>query len=691
MYMVFYFTKRQRVLLGVLSLFVLCAIFVPQVVFAVDIVEGITRVVNTVVGLGMELMELILGLFQYLFLKVIGFTILNFADHWSSTGLLSDFKVVWQVLRDFVNLVIVVLFVLTAMMTAFGEGKEGFGFHRKSLIYLIAAAVFVNFSAFFTLLIIDVSHILFMLFFNALDASSWGSFSPFSGYSVVLGQVGGNAGLFNLIVGIIAIVVNWFIILGILYFCIILIERYIIAVALVVLSPLAALGFFAEMSGGNPLASKFVGIYTGWKKKLDYVFSMPVVLILGFTLLLVLFRGALDNAVDPDNFVKLLGIQNAQGRGLLLQLVTASIVLIIGIFKVGDLAKKANFHSAVAGKFKFGEIASKLVGPKAQLGLLRSIRNPANQKGLFGLRQKAYDKRKQWAKEKSVLAKIPGVGKSLDLGGKVRRAKQTVQAVAKGVDAVASGKSGRDVAWQSAEVGEDKRVWSIIRDPTSTTDQKKDLIKQALDSKSNVTLNEQQTAELARNPALHSLLSGLNKGVSQNTLREIYKETDKQAQVVAAEKTSIDAEEEHFSADYEAKKQAFDVASADVALSSATYQNLDAQRESAQAEYNTVAAEVKEKEQEAQEQHDTAAAEVKEREQEAQEQYDTAVAQAKETEQEAQEQHDTAAAQIEGREKEAQEKYDVANAAWQQTGAGAIEKDILLQQKNLLARSCVKG
>ena len=70
-----------------------------------------------------------------------------------------------------------------------------------------------------------------------------------------------------------------FIILGILYFCIILIERYIIAVALVVLSPLAALGFFAERSGGNPLASKFVGIYTEWKKKLDYVFSMPVVLI----------------------------------------------------------------------------------------------------------------------------------------------------------------------------------------------------------------------------------------------------------------------------------------------------------------------------------------------------------------------------------------------------------------------------
>lgn len=142
------------------------------------------------------------------------------------------------------------------MIAAFGEG---FGFRHKSLIYLIGAAIFVNFSAFFTLFIFDISHILFMLFFNALDATTWGGFSPFAGYSQILGDVG--TGGYNLIVGLIAVVVNWFIVLGLLYYCIILIERYIIALFLVLLSPVAALGFFTSLSGGNPLAAKLSGVY----------------------------------------------------------------------------------------------------------------------------------------------------------------------------------------------------------------------------------------------------------------------------------------------------------------------------------------------------------------------------------------------------------------------------------------------
>ena len=567
------------VLLGLLCLSIVCLTFVPQVAFAVGIGEGITKVINAVVGGLMQALEWILGLFQFLFLEVIEFTILNFAKNWNDGGFLSDFRVVWQVLRDFVNLVIVVFFVITAMMTSFGEGQ--FGFHRKGLLYLILAAVFVNFSAFFTLLIIDISHILFMLFFNALDASSWGSFSPFSGYSVVLGDVA--TGMLNLIVGVIAIVVNWFIILGILYFCIILIERYIIAMFLVLLSPLAALGFFASISGGNPLASKFIGVYTQWKEKLGYVFSMPVVLILGFTLLLVLFRGALGQLVDPNNFVKLIGVGSAEGRGILLQLIMASIVLILGIFKVGEVAKKANIHTAVAGKFKFGEIASKLVGPKAQMGLLRSLKNPAG-RGIGNYKQKIYNRRSKWREEGSVLAKIPGVGKELDIGGKVRRAKQTAQAVVRGADAVAGGTSAREVAWQSAEVKEDKRVWDIIR--TGSLDQKENLLKQALNPKSNLALNEQQTAILARNSDLHLGLSSLSNGVSQSTFKQIRSDAQRQGEEVTLRQEVIADEKDTFSDDYKAKQQARDAAVADFKKVELSYGDLMQQKNLVQGEYD---------------------------------------------------------------------------------------------------------
>ena len=592
--MVFCLTRRQLVFLGIVCLSAVCLAFIPQVVFAVGVGEGITKVVNAVVGGLMKGLEWILGLFQFLFLQVIEFTILDFAKNWNEGGFLSDFRVVWQVLRDFVNLIIIVFFIVTAMMTSLGEGQ--FGFHRKALLYLILAAVFVNFSAFFTLLIIDISHILFMLFFNALDASSWGSFSPFSGYSVVLGDV--STGMFNIIFGLIAIVVNWFIVLGILYFCIILIERYIIAMFLVLLSPLAALGFFASMSGGNPLASKFIGVYTWWKERLGYIFSMPVVLILGFTLLLVLFRGALGELVDPENFVKLIGVSTSEGRSILLRLIMASIVLILGIFKVGEAAKSANIP-AIAGKFKFGEIASKLVGPKAQLGVFKSLRNPAS-RGLGNYKQKIYNKRDKWRREGSVLAKIPGVGKELDIGGKVRRARQTARAVASGVDAVSGGASARDVSFQSAEASEDKRVWSVIR--TGSLDEKKNLLKQALDPKSKVVLNEQQTAELAQNSDLHPLLSSLTKGVSQGTFRQIYKDTQRLGKEIAL-RQGQSIEEGALPHDYLAKEHTRDAAAADFKQVEASYLDLKRQKDLVQGGHDAMLADLKQQKDAAQGEH----------------------------------------------------------------------------------------
>lgn len=575
--MMFRFIRRRSVLLGALCFLIVCLIFVPQMAFAVDVGEGVREgvlaVVNVVVGAVMWGFEFILGLTQYLFLQIVEFTILDFAKHWDG-GFLSDFRVVWQVLRDFVNLVIVVFFVVTAMVTTLDNGQ--FGFHRKGLLYLIAAAVVVNFSAFLTLLVIDISHILFMLVFNALDASSWATFSPFSSeYSNVLGDVG--TGAFNLIVGVIAIVVNWFIVLGLLYFCIILIERYIIAVFLVVLSPLAALGFFANMSGGSPLTSKFVGVYEQWSERLGYVFSMPVVLILGFTLLLVLFRGALGQASDPGNFVTLIGLGNAEGRGILLTLVMASIVLIFGIFKVGEMAKKANIHHTLAGKFKFGELASKLVKPKAPIGLLRSLRNPAGK--AFGLKQKVYNQRDKWRREGSPLANIPGIGKPLDVGGKVRRTRQRARAIAKGVGAVGDGVSARETSFQSVEAGEDKRISDIILH--GSQDQKRDLLKQALDPKDNTTLNEQQTAKLAQNTDLHVELSQLKEGVSQSTFRRIHQDAKRKGKEIAKQESEIADEKSTFSDDYKTKEQARDAAVAE-------FEEMKSSRESLQEQERIV-------------------------------------------------------------------------------------------------------
>ena len=542
---------------GVLCLLVVCLFLAPQLAFA-NIGEGVVKVLNVILGGFVKGLEMLLGLFQWLFLMVIKVTILDFATQWEGDGALSGFRVVWQILRDFVNLVIVVVFVLTAMMTTIDNGR--FGFHRKGLLYLIGAAIFVNFSAFVTLLVIDISHITFLLFFNSIDATSWGSMSPFQGYSTVLGKVADPT--FNLIVALITIVVNWFIILGILYFCIILIERYVIAMFLVLLSPFAMLGFFTSMSGGNKLVSKFSGFYESWVKKLGYVFTMPVILILGFTLLLVLFRGALGSAVSPDNFVSLLGVDNPEGRNILLQLILASIVLIYGMFKVGIAAKESQ---SIVGKKLGGEkLGAFIRNPKAQWNTVKaagkSLMHPAG-RGVAGWKQKLYEQRKSWDKKGSALGKIPGIGKPLDIGGRVERTKKRVQGAGEVLSAMGEGKAIQDAPQMaSAEAAEDKRIMDIVNG--YDFDAKKELVKQMLDPKSKVTAEEKYTDRLVQNtnPELRLLLSKLEKGISQGAMKRISSDTAKDAERIAGEEEEFGRDRVGFSDEYEAKRAAFESA-----------------------------------------------------------------------------------------------------------------------------------
>ena len=515
------FVRYKKIFVAVFVLLVLLLFLLPQSAFALDLGKEMAKVFNLLIGWFMKGLEWILGLFQFLFLQVIDFTILDFATSWKDNGLLSGLRLVWQILRDFVNLAIVIIFIITAMMTSFGDGR--FGFHRKSLVHLIGAAIFVNFSAFFTLLIIDISHIAFMLFFNALPLDSLGSLSPFSGYSEILGQVA--SPWLNIIVALIAIVVNWFVILGLLYFCVLLIERYIIALFLVLLSPLATLGLFAGMAGGNAIVSKFSSLYKSWSERLAYVFTMPVILILGFTLILTIFRSALGEAVSPENFVNLLGLSNSEGRQALLQLIMGSIVLIFGIFQVGKVAKSAGLHPAIAKKFNFGEQVTKFFGPKTGLGLLRSVKNLRNP-AKTGLIEQG---RQRFIKEGSTLSKIPGVGKPLDLGGKARRTKRAVSSFGKGTQDLATGRSVQDISLRSAENIEERRINAIIR--TGTQKERITLLKQAADSKSRVKITPEQSAALARSSEkLHPYIAGLDKDqVSARTLDTIYKSAQKTA------------------------------------------------------------------------------------------------------------------------------------------------------------------
>ena len=369
-------TPPLRKTLLLLAFFLLILVLFTVPTFALT--ETLDRGLNLFASGLLKASDFVVSGGQIIFLQVIYNTILEFGKFWSDSGGGAVFlKEVWRSVRDIVNLLIVVLFVVITMLTVFGE----FSFRRTTLVGLILAALLVNFSAFFVLFVIDISNILFVMFFNLLNISEIGTLSPFhaiASNSVLIDNAG-----WNFLFSIIAFIVSFFIFAGILYLCIILIERFIIALFLVVSSPLLVIGFFLNAFGSNnPLAAPFIRVYTIGRERLLYIFSSPIIIMFGYAVLYSLFLTVIGRAVENISGGDV-AVRASEAIGPdFFQIILASIIFIYGIFQVGKLAQNANITGAggftLFGKnFKpgafFKQRASNIAHPgRAARGIVRN-------------------------------------------------------------------------------------------------------------------------------------------------------------------------------------------------------------------------------------------------------------------------------------------------------------------------------
>jgi len=75
----------------------------------------------------------------------------------------------WGIIRDLSNIILVVALIYAAVKIMFGIGGGG---GRKIVISVIIAAVLINFSLFFTKIVIDASHILARVFYNEITVEN---------------------------------------------------------------------------------------------------------------------------------------------------------------------------------------------------------------------------------------------------------------------------------------------------------------------------------------------------------------------------------------------------------------------------------------------------------------------------------------------------------------------------------------
>src|SRR6185312_266176 len=79
----------------------------------------------------------------------INYTVVNMAKNFATQGIGSAINTTWTAVRDLVNMSFIFFLLYTAIMTIFGKGD-----YKKTVVNMVIAAILINFSLFFTKIII---------------------------------------------------------------------------------------------------------------------------------------------------------------------------------------------------------------------------------------------------------------------------------------------------------------------------------------------------------------------------------------------------------------------------------------------------------------------------------------------------------------------------------------------------------
>lgn len=109
-----------------------------------------------------------LGIAGSLFDLLIKYTILDFGSTLKDTGIMANIENVWGAFRDIGNIVIIGMFVFVAISIILNLQTYG---EKKMIARLLIVAILINFSLFFTKIIIDTSHIAAKQFYTAISTT----------------------------------------------------------------------------------------------------------------------------------------------------------------------------------------------------------------------------------------------------------------------------------------------------------------------------------------------------------------------------------------------------------------------------------------------------------------------------------------------------------------------------------------
>src|SRR3990167_7363717 len=417
---------------------VLSIVFVPTHAAHAYLFESfVNGALKAIAIILIEISAFVLTLSGWIFDKVVDFTIVKMAANLGGQGIGDALTTAWATLRDIANMCFIFVLLYAAFKTMFDANFSNFG---KTVKDIIIVALLINFSLFFSKVVIDSSNIVAVGFYNSI-ANQTPSTLPnqstgiSAGYANMLGlQTFGDPKILNglgsgaeetaniMIVGIMSSVFMLITAVILLMAGVMFAARFIILVFLMILSPLALIAYVIPGQKGK---------FEEWKSALiAQSFFAPVY----FALTWVVFK--LGNSLitvmknDPTNATSG-GWSNLVAEPKSIMGLILNYVLIIG-FSIAALVISKSMASKTAGfKAISGGIGTVAIGGAALAG--RNTLGRAS--GLISESQ-----REKWSKSNlgraglwmadkgkkgsfdvrgiDTLKKVPGLGGELGIMGK---------------------------------------------------------------------------------------------------------------------------------------------------------------------------------------------------------------------------------------------------------------------------------
>lgn len=300
----------------------------------VVILQTVQAVAGVVLALGMFLVDLVTSdvLYDKVFFAPASLVAMN-------TG--------WGLVRDFVNMFFILILIFIAIATILRVNKYS---DKKMIVYVVSAALFVNFSKPITMFVIDISNLAMSFFISNMREGT-------ASYSSALMDKGGMGEVFKSDTsgtGKLGMTIGWIIeaifkaVMGFMLMALALslIIRMVALWVLIILSPLA---FFAMALPGTAVG----GMKDKWFKSLTYwCFYGPIMLFFFWLSLIMVTAVGETVLIDGDMSVQATGI-NKEGFVLgafkiLLPYISCLYVLYYGFTLAQDMAKSGASGAAWA-------------------------------------------------------------------------------------------------------------------------------------------------------------------------------------------------------------------------------------------------------------------------------------------------------------------------------------------------------